>query len=175
MFISGLVNSGDSRYLEIGSWTGSTLCAALSGNEARATAIDNFSQWDGRAELIKNITKFCPRRVNLIDKDFREVDYSALGKFNIYLFDGPHERADQFDGVMKVFPALEEQFVLIVDDWNWEDVRLGTFDALAQLNVQLIYKEEIRTTMDNSHASISGPQSDWHNGVMIAVVQKNLD
>ena len=31
------------RYLEVGSWMGSTLCAAIHGNRLRAFAIDNWS------------------------------------------------------------------------------------------------------------------------------------
>jgi len=59
-------------------------------------------------------------KVSFIERNFREVDFCHLGKFNVYLFDGPHSYKDQFDGVMLAEPALDEIFVLVVDDWNWE-------------------------------------------------------
>ena len=69
----------------------------------------------------------------MLTADFRAVDFNGLGRFNVYLFDGPHERDDQYDGVKLAQPALDEEFVLIVDDWNWPAVRAGTLDAVRDL------------------------------------------
>ena len=42
-FINNFVSLTDNpRYLEIGSWTGSTVCSALYGNTAKAVCIDNW-------------------------------------------------------------------------------------------------------------------------------------
>ena len=42
-FINNFVSQTDNpRYLEIGSWTGSTVCSALYGNAAKAVCIDNW-------------------------------------------------------------------------------------------------------------------------------------
>jgi hypothetical protein len=46
-------------------------------------------------------------------------NFSVLGKFDVYFFDGPHHERDQYDGIATALPALERHFVLIVDDWNW--------------------------------------------------------
>ena len=61
-------------------------------------------------------------RLRVIEGDFRSVDYASLGKFNVYLFDGPHAEEDQRDGIVCALPALAERFLLVVDDWNWLDV-----------------------------------------------------
>ena len=50
-----------------------------------------------------------------------------LVNINIYLYDGPHHFEDHFDGIKLVQPALEKKFILIVDDWNWDQVRNGTY------------------------------------------------
>src|SRR5437868_2345370 len=50
-FINRLVGSvPDARYLEIGSWAGSTLCAAIHGNTVTAVAVDDWSQFGGPKE-----------------------------------------------------------------------------------------------------------------------------
>src|SRR6266851_2596205 len=130
-FINDLVGShSDARYLEIGSWGGSTATAALYGNSVKALCIDNWSQFGGpRATFFANIERVLSPAVDFrfIENDFRRVDYTSIGHFNIFLFDGPHKERDQYDGIMVARPALEKSFVLIVDDWNWRQVRLGTF------------------------------------------------
>jgi hypothetical protein len=177
-FINNLVRScPNPRYLEVGSWAGSTATAALSGNCASALCIDNWSQFGGpKDQFFQNIENVLSEKIHFkfMECDFRSVDYGSIGKFNIYLFDGPHEEADQYDGVVIAQPALTETFFLIVDDWNWRTVRLGTLRALAASRCQLESSIEVRTTLDDLHSSAWGEQSDWHNGYFIAVVRKPL-
>jgi hypothetical protein len=105
-FINNLVGSHpDARYLEIGSWTGSTATAALYGNSVRAVCIDNWSQFGGpKATFVANIERVLSPTIDFqfIEKDFRSIDYTVIGNFNVYLFDGPHEERDQYDGIMVV-------------------------------------------------------------------------
>jgi Methyltransferase domain len=176
-FINNLVGSHpDARYLEIGSWQGSTAAAALYGNSVKALCIDNWSQFGGpKSAFLANIERVQSQspavEFRLIEKDFRRVDYTSLGRFNIFLFDGPHEEMDQYDGIMVARPALEKSFVLIVDDWNWQQVRLGTFRAIRDARYSIAFSIEIRTTQDNSYPEFyTGKGSDWHNGYFIAVL-----
>ena len=53
------------------------------------------------------------------------------------LFDGPHTKVDQYDGVVTAQAALEKSYVLIVDDWNWQQVRDGTLQALVKTNSRI--------------------------------------
>jgi hypothetical protein len=162
------------RYLEIGSWAGSTATAALSGNRASALCIDNWSEFGGpKDQFFQNIEKVLSKKIQFkfLEQDFRTVDYGSIGQFNIYLFDGPHREADQYDGVVLAQPALTTTFFLIVDDWNWRAVRLGTFRGLAASRCHLECSIEVRTTLDDDHPSVFGKQSDWHNGYFIAVVR----
>jgi hypothetical protein len=174
-FINNLVGSHpDARYLEIGSWTGSTATAALYGNSVRAVCIDNWSQFGGpKATFVANIERVLSPTIDFqfIEKDFRSIDYTLIGNFNVYLFDGPHEERDQYDGIMVVRPALDKSFILIVDDWNSRQVRLGTFRAIRDAGYSISSSVEIRTTQDNTHPPVSGKNSDWHNGYFIAVLK----
>jgi len=176
-FINNFVGAfPDVRYLEIGSWQGSTAAAALYGNSVKAICIDNWSQFGGpKSIFLANMdyvrSKSPSADFRFIENDFRRVDYNSIGRFNVFLFDGPHEERDQYDGIMIARPAMEGSFVLIVDDWNWRQVRIGTFRALRDARYSIISAIEIRTTQDNSTPSAVGKHSDWHNGYFIAALK----
>ena len=178
----------DARYLEIGCWTGSTVCAALYGNQAKALCIDNwmkfkeeeevkkfFNTKDQRIDFEINTKKIITDKIDFkfIESDFREVNYNALGKFNIYCYDAIHEEQHQYQGVSIAQPALDDTYVLIVDDWNFMQVRKGTFNAIKDLGINIISKIDIRTTQNNTLPKLfHSHYSDWHNGYFIAVCEK---
>lgn len=174
------------RYLEVGSWGGSTACAAMYGNALKITCIDDWScienwaqfqdhAWNPRetffaktAAATSDVTDF-----SFVEGDFRKVDYSALGMFNIYLFDGPHEFEDQRDGVQIAQPALDDRYIQIVDDWNWPSARNGTYAAFDSCELNVECSIEIRTTQDDSLPVVAvAEKSAWHNGYLIAVVKR---
>ena len=165
------------RYLEIGSWLGSTVAAAIYSNNVQAVCIDNWSKFSGtKKQFLENIAKATSSttEVDLIEQDFRKVDYRVLDKFNIYLFDGPHSELDHRDSVLIVQPCLADWFVLIVDDWNWRSVRIGTMHGLLAAKCRVEASIQVRTTNDETHPSVAFEASDWHNGYFIAVVRKRL-
>ena len=174
-FINNLIRvTPDSRYLEVGSLKGSTACAAMYNNTLDITCIDNWHWPEHRPDFFKNTESVITDNINftVIEKDFREVDYSTIGKFNIYMFDGPHGEQDQYDGVIMAQAALDDNYILIVDDWNWLEVQNGTWEALRQLDHGLVSKLEIRTTDDYSYPAVADHFSDWHNGYLVAVIAK---
>ena len=171
----------DARYLEVGSWRGSTAASAVWGNDCTALCIDNWSDflWGDSKENVRGVfeqnlkaASGATAKSGFIDRDFRQVDYSTIGKFNVYMFDGPHSEQDQYDGVVIAQPALDDTHYLIVDDYNGEGVRAGTERAIKDLNLTVIAALEIITRFDDQHPQISMQHSDWHNGYFIAVVQK---
>ncbi|MEL6064173.1 MULTISPECIES: class I SAM-dependent methyltransferase [unclassified Methylobacterium] len=165
----------NARYFEVGSWAGSTACAAMYGNKAKITCIDNWSQFGGpRNQFLENVERCSNENIDfqLIESDFREVNYSQIGKYNVYLFDGPHLREDQRDGIVLGMPALDREFILIVDDWNWAEIREGTFAGIQAGGLALNYCMEIKTTQNGSHASVPGERGEWHNGYFIGVLTK---
>lgn len=181
-FINNLMGSIDNaRYLEVGSWKGSTAASAVFGNKCKALCIDNWSDflWGApkesvRGEFEQNVRAASgdTAEFNYIDSDFRKVDYADIGKFNVYMFDGPHSQEDQYDGVVIAQPALDDQYVLIVDDYNGPGVRAGTEQAIAELGLEVVAAIEIMTINDGTHPRISHQHSDWHNGYYIAVINK---
>ena len=64
-FYNNLCSMDDTRYLEIGTWRGSSICSAIYRNKLSAICIDDFSEgfdiWDSRHprdELNSNIERF---------------------------------------------------------------------------------------------------------------------
>lgn len=164
-------------YLEVGSWKGSTACAAVWRNHCDIICIDNWSEFEGpRDEFLKNIKRASETTpVQVIEHNFREVDFGKLHpKANIYLFDGPHDERDQFDGIAMALPGLQRAFVLIVDDFNWRQVREGTSRALLEKNLSVLCSVTIRTNAAGFDQKVWFEKSDWHNGYFVAVVEKPL-
>lgn len=173
-FYNNLCSMEDSRYLEIGTWKGSSVCSAMCNNNASIVCIDNFSQFGSpKSEFLINFNQFIGNNNALfIENDCYNVDISSLPKFNIYMFDGDHSYSSQFNALTHYYHAMDDIFIYIVDDWNWSDVRNGTNDAIKHLNLDILYKKEIRLTFDNSHTPSDIAQSSWWNGIFISVLKK---
>jgi len=181
-FINNFISSlDDVRYLEVGSWSGSTACSAMINNKGKFTCIDNWSDFGGpRTEFLANIDKAKNNNIEfkLIDSDFRNVDYNNIGHYNIYLFDGPHSEQDQYDGVCMAQDALDNKYILIIDDYNQIEEQKGTNDALEALQQKIICSIEIITMQPSvyqqgwKHPWIAHHRSDWHNGYLIALIEK---
>ena len=161
----------NARYLEIGSWKGSTACSAMYGNTVTATCIDNFTFGGfSKDDLVSNTNSVITDNINftLLDGDFRQVDYNAIGKFIVYFYDGPHQEQDQYDGIVIAQPALDDIFTLIVDDYNDPVVRQGTARAIKDLNLTVQYSIEITTI----NPTVTNEFSEWHFGYFIALLKK---
>jgi hypothetical protein len=131
-----------------------------------------------RHQEILDLVGVCVNRIDkvnftFLESDFRVVDYKKIGKSCVYMFDGPHKYSDQQDGVLIPLPALDREYILIVDDWNWLDVRNATLDVLDRVELDPLFALEIRPTQDNTVCSVERAQSDWHNGYFIGVIRRN--
>ncbi len=174
-FYNNLLNFVDARYLEIGVWKGSSVCSAMYKNKASITCIDNWSEFENpRNEFYNNINNFKGENiVSIFEEDCFNIDISRLSKFNIYMYDGAHTYESHYKALTYFYNCLDDLFILIIDDWNWENVRNGTIDAIKNLNLNIIHEEEIRLTNDNSHTNIEIAKETWWNGIYIALLQKN--
>lgn len=160
----------DARYLEIGSWRGSTACSAMDRNKLTALCIDRWDTDDSvYNDFLSNVNNILSDNINFshLREDFNKVDYKSIGKFNIYMFDGPHSQEDQYNGISLVNSALDDTYILIVDDYNDEQVRKGTMCALTEHN-QTIIASIVILTHENPYLN----NSDWHNGYLLAVINK---
>jgi len=165
----------DPRYMEIGVYCGASFISAIFQNKVTALGIDNWS-WEGsrRGYFFQQLGALCSdgNSISILDTDFRQVNFSAFANYNVLFYDGSHEEKDQYDGIVLPQPSLADNYILIVDDWNWEHVRRKTFDALRDCGATVENSIEMRTTLDNTIAEWAGMGSSWHNGLFIGAVRK---
>jgi hypothetical protein len=83
-----------------------------------------------------------------------------------------HSEQDQYDGVKIAQPALDNTYVLIVDDYCNTPVQLGTQRAIKELGLEVVSSIEILTITGDVHPQLAHQHSDWHNGYYIAVINK---
>jgi hypothetical protein len=174
-FYNNLLNVPDARYLEIGTWKGSSVCSAMYNNSAKVVCIDNWSQFEGpKDEFLINFNKFKGKNnATFIEEDCFKVDTSLLPKFNIFLYDGEHSPASHYNALRHYYKCLDNTFIFIIDDWNWSWIRDATFESFKQLNLNILFKREIISTQDNTHPPWGSPeQQAWHNGICVFVLEK---
>ena len=173
-FYNNLLNTEDARYLEIGTWKGSSVCSAMMGNKANVVCIDNWSEFGGpKSEFLVNFEKFKGENsAKFIENDCYKVNVSTLPKFNMYMYDGNHTNESHYRALSHYYNCLDDIFIFIVDDWNWRDVRNGTISSIKKLNLKKLYEKEIRLTWDNSTTPEPQLSKNWWNGIYVAILQK---
>ena len=167
-FLNNLVRLTNAKsYLEIGVWAGSSFTSAISNNFqlVNAIAIDNFSEYGGPKDVfLNNVNRFkTNKQLNslLYESDCWKIDRTELmkyGPFQVYFFDGPHEQQDHYRAMIEFYEFLADfDAVILVDDWNYIDVRVGTRSALSQLPLDVHYEREIFTS-ENAPSDVT---TDW--------------
>lgn len=176
-FYNNLLNNKDARYLEIGTWKGSSVCSAMCNNKATILCIDNWSEFGGpKNEFLINFEKFKgENNATFIENDCYKIDVSTFPKFNIYMYDGNHTKDSHYKALLHYYNCLDDVFIFIVDDWNWIDVREGTMNSIRMLKLKVLYQKEIRLTSDNSHTSQPQAKDTWWNGIYVAILEKSVD
>jgi hypothetical protein len=179
-FYNNLLDLSDARYLEIGTWMGSSVCSAMYGNKAKVVCVDNWAEFDGQKDdFLRNFEKFKGENdATFIEKDCFKIDVSELPKFNIYLYDGNHTTESHRKALTHFVDCLDDIFIYVVDDWYqygglypaWDGyifARAGTFDGAVEANLELIDQWQIEpSTFGKSCAE------DWWNGCYVAIFKK---
>jgi hypothetical protein len=163
-FYNNLLNAEGVRYLEVGTWKGSSTCSAMVGNDADVTCVDNWSEFGGpKQDFLINAEKFQgSNRLEVIEKDAFETDLSGH-KFNVYLYDGHHSAESHAKALTHFIDAVDNVFIFVVDDWSWQDSKTGTYKAIKDLNLIVEYEAD--------HASPGGGHG-WWNGTGVFVLRK---
>ena len=173
-FYNNLLDIPDARYLEIGTWKGSSVCSAMCNNKATVVCIDNWSEFGGpKYEFLENFEEFKgENNARFIESDCYKVDVSDLPKFNMYMYDGNHSEESHYKALLHYYNCLDDTFIYIVDDWNWSTARDGTTKSIEKLKLNVLYERFIRLTWDESHTPQPEARNTWHNGIYVAVLQK---
>mgnify|MGYP000886217178 CR=1 FL=1 len=81
-FYNNLLNIDDARYLEIGSWKGSSVCSAMYNNNAKIVCIDNWSQFGNHKEEFNVLAVTCNSNISKLREIMIEFSpaYVSIGK-----------------------------------------------------------------------------------------------
>ena len=129
-------------YLEVGTYMGASLMAALYGNKVDAFAIDNFCMKSyTRPHFFQNVKGL---DFTFIEKDCFKVELSEITKpIELYFFDGEHSEDSQYKALAHFLPIMKKEFVYVCDDWTNTPVRKGTLNAIKDFNLT-VKEVEIR-------------------------------
>ena len=184
-FYNNLLELENTRYLEIGCYKGSSTCSAMYKNKADIVCIDSWhdfllnekhnrvSSTGPINEFLHNINKYKgDNNVTFYNEDCFKIDISKLGKFNVYLYDGDHSYESQYKALKYYIDNMDDIFVYIVDDWNDEPVRTGTFDAIRDLKLENLWSHTVRLTFNNTHTPPDIAHETWWNGCYMCILKK---
>lgn len=174
-FYNNVCNMEDMRYLEVGTYIGSSVCSAMNSNKGRVVCIDNWSEFTSLKidDKLVDVKQMFKNNVHLfkgendfefIERDCFQVDVSKLGKFNIFMYDGDHSIIAHYKALKHFYDCLDDVFIYIVDDWNFKEVQMGTYKAIHDLGLKVHWFKVISTE--------SNGEPTWWNGIYAAVLQK---
>ena len=151
---ASLLGPGES-YVEVGTYYGASLIGAMRDNEGDFVAIDSFSfgatEVSGRKlpaasreGLEENLRRFGLEGATILEGDaFEVIEGGLLGerRLGVYYYDGPHDYDSQVRGLRAVEPWLADEALLVVDDFDWEEVDRATRDYLdSQPKARLLFE-----------------------------------
>ena len=183
--VAFLPKDGSECYLEVGTFQGKSLIAALLDNPGvMAVACDDFSQFDDSVSpknlesLRKNIARYrLSEQVRYFNCDFRELlsswQHHHFPPVGVYFYDGAHDEQSQYLGIRLVESLLADQAVVIVDDWRYADdsqsyAEAGTKRAIGQSKNKWSLEHVLP-------ARFNGDLEQWWNGVAVLSFQRMDD
>lgn len=168
-FLNNICNFEQVNYLEIGTYKGSTVISASYKNKGKFTAIDNFCGFGGpKNDLYENKERFKEEaNFDFLEYDCWLIDKEILPKnINVYFYDGPHNIWEQERAITDFLCCLSSIFIFIVDDWNNQGVRDGTINGIKNVNLNILYKNEIAINSDKDAGG-------WWCGMGVFLLEKN--
>ena len=180
-FLNNLCSVRGTVYADVGCYAGSTLFAALMGNEAvKAYAIDDFSDGCIRPkdrnlfdkytidnpvdEFIQNAEKWFNTNcaVGFCVKPVLQVEFKEEFKPNVIFYDAQNDD-NMVENLEHLHKNADKSYILVVDDANFEGVIKYTEDFLDDKKV--LYGRVIRTETPED-------ENDWWNGIYVVVIEK---
>ena len=179
-FINNMCEMPDTSYLEVGVYQGAMFASALEKNNIVANAVDNWSDTsnvpmrdidikaeedDTKKVFLKNIRPHVSgKSITISDSDSAESLSKIPVKSNVVLYDGEHTVEAHYSFLTKYNSKIDNTFCLIIDDWNWSQVRQGTERSIEKLGYKVLFKEEILTRGEDPN--------DFWNGLGVFVLNK---
>jgi len=163
--LNNLGNLDGLDYLEVGVHRGATFIATNYRNTlSSAVAIDNWSEFDDDGTVKTEFLHHCgtllrPDAYQFIEQDCFTVTRKQLpAPVNFYFYDGEHSHESQRLALTHFYPMLDDEFLFLVDDYTWKSAKSGTEQAIAELDLDVLFEQEL----------VDG----WWNGLFVGVLRK---
>lgn len=180
-FLNNLCDNKDVTYLETGTFMGSTFFAATEDNNIMSFAVDNFS------ENVKPMMDYVPWKEYPSPKEEFEYNWKHLAKNsdtfieksvidlstedfkghkpNVIFYDSDHSPEGQLESLNHMLPLLDDKFILVLDDANFDGVVYSSYDFIRQNKLNVLFDRKILTSV------IEDANNFW-NGLQIFVLEK---
>jgi predicted O-methyltransferase YrrM len=143
-------------YMEIGTYTGYTLCAAGYQNTRVCVGIDDLSmadfvkseylnakQEEVRNTIHANMSRMMNKRIFFIESDFRKVDKVHFDpptlKIGVAYLDGYHDYAQTKQAIEWTIPQLSDEAIIIMDDVHLPGVYGAIMETVLQPRFYLLF------------------------------------
>lgn len=179
-FLNSICSDDNIKYLEVGSYLGSTFCSAIKNNNIKAYAIDDWSTsnlipFENKLTIANtsSIEKFKNNILNtpsnstakIINKNCIEVTTNDVTeKINCIFYDGDHEYNNQLKCLNVLSNLTDNTFILILDDANFDGVVSSADEFIKHNNYTVLFQRKILNRIED--------ESMWWNGLYILVLQK---
>lgn len=163
------------KYLEHGVHKGGLFCSTICNNNNLQYACagdswesDFVNEDKARPQFIENAEMLKPQEMflDILQGDtFKDVDAkSVIGPIDLYLFDADHSEDSQCRALTHFLPAMADEFIFCVDDWDFPEVSAGTRRGLKETGVEILFEHiEKGDDHDNDH---------WWNGFGVFLLKK---
>ena len=171
------------RYLECGVHKGGLYCSTIRNNPnlEYITANDNWAsdeQNEDKAypQFIENVLKCIPDNTIpcVLNKNtFDITPNGVMGPVDLYLFDADHSYESQRKAMTHFLPAMADEFIVCVDDWQYGDVASGTIDGLidaANAGYSILFQQELLNT--EPYTEDEHRNSEFWRGFYVALLKK---
>lgn len=163
----------DEAYLEVGTFKGRSICAAVHGGAGkRFYAMENFLEFgmagqEAQAELMDNLSRYAgDADVQLLEGDCFTL-MARPGRIDrpvgVYFYDGEHTLLAHYLALAVVEPLLADEALVLVDDASW---------PLVQRAHRLFLRRhpgwQVSATWDARHAD----DPRWANGLHALVFRR---
>jgi hypothetical protein len=89
---------------------------------------------------------------------------------DLYCFDADHSYDSQRKAMTHFLPSMADEFIVVVDDWQYGDVKRGTLDGLSESGCEILFQQELLNTepyTEEEHRNM-----EWWRGFYIALLKK---
>ena len=138
------------RYLEHGVHKGGLFCSTICANPnlENITAVDSWAsdeangdkaepQFHENACMLKPVQTF----FSTVKNNSFDVDPLLIaGPVDLYLFDADHSEDSQCRALTHFLPAMDDEFVFCVDDWDFPEVEAGTWRGIKESGVDVLFQ-----------------------------------